>query len=219
MSTPQTGPADPPGTPTDTGEFRTQQGLSLGYVAVLEQIMARFATYYTPEYEANGQRLTTKWRRGGVPGAPIVTIEDPAQQPNWFVGEQYLSLNYAPQSIVFARANTHQFAATPEIGHHRDGYRQILAVHYSITTRITGFNDDDAQELVNYLVAAVYRESVGSVQNIVSESLTYLPKREGDRGTTIEFQIKVGVPIFMPPLRPGCVESVSVNTESHGHCD
>jgi hypothetical protein len=218
MSTIHSGPADAPDVATDTGEWRSQQGVVLGYVAVLEQIMAQMAEFYTPEYEVNGQRLTTVWRRGGTPGNPIVIAEDPALQPNWFVGEQYKSLNYAPQSIHFFRSpGTHQISPTPMIGNHRTGYRQLYNLIYSITTRITSFDDDDGQELFNFLVAATYRQTHGSVLNAVGESLTYLPKMEDSRGTTMEFQIKVGLPIFEPPLTPACVQSALVNTEiSHG---
>lgn len=214
MSTQHSGPADPPNLATDTGEWRSQQGVTLGYVAALEQIMAQFAEFYIPEYEVAGKRLHTVWRRGGTPQNPIVIAEDPALQPNWFVGEQYKSLNYAPQSIHFFRSGgTHQIAPTPMIGNHRTGYRQLYAIIYSITTRITSFDDDDGQELFNFLIAAIYRQTHGSVLNAVGESLVYLPKIEDGRGTTMEFQLKIGVPIFEPPLIPVCVQSASVKTE------
>src|SRR6478736_1393257 len=102
MSTPQSGPPDPTGQPTDTGEFRSQQGITLGWVSAIEQVMDQFRLYYAPEYEAGGKRLTTTWKRGGIPGAPVLDQTPAAEQPNYFIGEQYLEINYAPQTLVFA---------------------------------------------------------------------------------------------------------------------
>src|ERR1700742_2004741 len=116
-----------PASPADI-EFLSQQGIELGYIPVLtQQIMPRMAEYYIPEYEEGpGNRKTTTWILGGIPGHPSVNTGLPNMQPNWYIGEEYLGNNEAPQRIVFARANVPiQFQPTPMIGHHLTGYKQI----------------------------------------------------------------------------------------------
>ncbi len=220
MSTPQSGPPDQPGQPTDTGEFRSQQGVELGYVAVLsQQIMPRLAEFYTPEYEEGpGNRRLTQWIRGGIPGHPTVNHGDPELQPNWYIGEEYLANNTAPQSIVFARANVPiQFAPTPMVGSHVTGYRQIYNAIMTLTVRILSFNDDDGWELMNYLVAAAWRETVGSTESAVAENLIIQSKDSQNRGTQMDFSMKIGIPIFLPPRAPACVERVNQQSEiAHG---
>jgi len=212
MSTIHSGPPDPPGEPTDTGEFRSQQNVTLGWVAVVEQIIhgnperpevPSLRTMYAPEVEIDGQRTITTWKRGGVDGAPVVGDDPPGTEGNYFIGEQYITLNYSPQTIVFARAPVPILSTpTPMIGYHRTGYKQIYNAIYTIQTRVWAFDDDDAQELFNYIVAATYVQTVGSALGSVWENLTYAPKRPSTRGTVMEFGLKVGVPVFLPPLTP-----------------
>lgn len=215
MSTRFSGQPNAPNLPPDTGEWKSQQGVTLGYVSALERrVMAILAEIYDPEYEVNGQRKVTQWRRGGTPQNPVVAMEDPALQPNWFIGEQYLSLNYAPQTIVFCRApGPHAFGPTPMIGNHRTGYRQIYSLNMAILTRIYAFDDDDGQELLNAIVGAAYYASVQSTQGPVAESMRFLPKVEDSRGSVLEFTLRLGLPITLPPLAPGCVERVLVTPE------
>lgn len=214
MSTRFSGQPNDPNLPPDTGEWKSQQGVTLGYVSALERVMAILAEIYDPEYEVNGQRKITQWRRGGTPQNPVVTAEDPALQPNWFIGEQYLALNYAPQTVVFCRApGPHPFGPTPMIGNHRTGYRQIYSLNMAILTRIYAFDDDDGQELLNAIVGSAYYASVQSTQGPVAESMRYLPKVEDSRGSVLEFTLRLGIPITLPPLAPGCVERVLVTTE------
>jgi hypothetical protein len=212
MSTPQSGPADPHGQPTDTGEFLSQQGVVLGWVAAIEQIMDRLRQYYIPECPVgSNERRPTVWTRGGVPGKPFVTTSnDPLAQPNYFIGEQYMAINYAPQSLVFARAPVPiPNAPTPRAGYTRSGYKQISNAIYTIQTRIWAFDDDDGAELFNYVCAAAYREVSGSNQGPGWDNLVYAPKKEQGRGTVMDFALKIGIPVFMPPLTPQCVAQIN----------
>jgi len=197
------GPPDPPGQPTDRGEFRSQQGVRLGYVAVIEQIMDVLATRYAPEYESSGDRLVTTWQRGGVPDAPLLNHQTPEAQPNWFVGEQYVSANQAPQSIVFWRSNgSVDIRPNLMIGHHATGYRQIANALQPITARVLGFDDDDTWAMVNALLSSVYETTAGSTGGEFCQGLQWLPKTEGNRGTAIDARLLVGVPVWDPPLAP-----------------
>jgi len=215
MSTPQSGPPDPPGQPTDTGEFRSQQGVELGWVAEIEQgLIPELKNLYVPEYESNGKRLTTTWRRGGIPGVPFVENQAPEQQPNYFIGEQYLEMNYAPQKVVFARAPVPiREQPTPMIGYHRTGYKQISNAVFTIQTRIWAFDDDDGWELFQALVQAAYIQTVGSALQAVWESLAFQPKRIGTRGVVMEFGLRIGVPVFLPPLTPARPCQINQRTE------
>lgn len=214
MSISQNAPiGDKPGQPTDTGEFVSQQNVELGYVSVLtNQIMPRLGQYYIPEYEDAGVRKHTVWRRGGIPGASLVNEGNAASQPNWFVGEQFLEINTAPQTIVFARAPAPiRFGPPPAIGPTRSGYRAIYNAMVTLTTRILAFDDDDGWELMNFLVAAAWRETVGSNNDMapVADNLIIAPKTASNRGSQFTFFLMIGVPIFMPPLAPACVERVT----------
>lgn len=213
MSTPQSGPPDPQGQPTDTGEFRSQQGFVLGWVAIVEQIMDRLRRYYVPEILVNHQRKTVAWTRGNVPGAPVLTTAPVEVQPNYFIGEQNDSINGVPQMLLFERApNTIPAAPTPRVGYHPTGYKQISAAIYTVKTTLWGFDDDDAQELFNYVVAATYTETHGSTQGTCWDNLRYMPKKVVTEPTVMVFDLKVSVPVFLPPLTPGCVETINQRT-------
>ena len=217
MSTPQSGPPDPPGQSTDTGEFRSQQGFVLGWVAVVEQIMERLRQFYAPEIWVNGvhgPRAQVQWVRGNVPGAPVLTTAPAAVQPNYFIGEQNDAINNVPQMLLFERApNSITAGPTPRVGYHPTGYKQISNAIYTIKTTITGFDDDDAQELFNYVIAATYVETHGSNQGSCWDNLRYLPKKVVTEPTTMIVDLKVGVPVFLPPLTPVCVQTVNQRTE------
>lgn len=175
--------------------------------------MEEFATYYAPEYEENGQRKVTTWRQGGIPGAPSIDESPPDKAPNWFIGEDYLDLNYSPQMLVFARASSPvQSAPTPMIGWHRTGYRQFSAAIYTIQTRIWAFNDTDGQELFNFLAAAAYVQLLSSTQDSSWESLAYMPKYISKRGVVMEFGMRIGVPLFLPPKAVARAEAINQRT-------
>ena len=204
MSTPHSGPPDPPGEPPDNGEWRTQQGVKLGFVEVATNIMERLAEFYAPEYLLNDQRVTRSWIRGGVPGAPEVDIQDAATAPNWFVGEQYLATQGAPHRIVFARTGgiKVRLQAPMRAGFHETGYKQIYNAVWTLPVHVWAFDDDDLQDLVNMLIAAAYYDTLSSNQGPVATEFDVLPKTDGSRGVVAIVPLQVGLPMWLPPYKP-----------------
>jgi hypothetical protein len=210
MSTIHSGSPDVPGTPPDIGEFRSQQGVTLGWVSAIEQIMSRLREYYIPETTVAGKRVNTTWQRGNVPGKPIVTTNaDPLAQPNYFIGEQNWAANHGPQALMFARGPV-SIRPTMRVGYEpRTGYKQICNSVYTSTCRIWSFDDDDGEELFNFLIAAAYREFACSTQGSDWDNIIYAPKRESTAGTYADVTLKIGIPVFVPPYIPTCVQQIN----------
>jgi len=210
MSDRYAGPPDPPGEPTDTGEWRTQQGVRLGFVEICTNIMQILGQFYAPEYEVNHQRHQREWVRGGIPGSPEVDVQDAAKAPNWFIGEQYLTTEGAPHRIVFARTSGIRVRLQPPMkaGFEDIGYKQIFNSVWTLPVRVWAFDDDDLQGLVNMLLAATYYLTLGSSQGPVATDFDVLPKTDGSRGVVAVVPLLIGIPMWLPPLKPVRTQAV-----------
>ncbi len=204
MSDRYAGTPDPPGQPRDTGEWRSQQGVELGFVKILSDIMEVLADFYAPEYEQAGRRIQRTWIRGGIPGHPEADLQGPAVAPNWFIGEQYLATQGAPHRIVFARTSGIKVRLQPPIktGDDKTGYRQIANAVWTVPAHIWAFDDDDLQALVNMLLAAAYYYGLSSNQGPPASEFDVLPKVDADHGVVAILPLQLGIPMWLPPLKP-----------------